>query len=475
MQEQDKIFSDLKKFGQEHLLAFYDELTCDEQENLLNQIKKINFNFIDQIIKEKVLKKEIADVPANFEPVEYLPAHPQTQEQIIFYKKAEEIGRKLLKEGRVAALTVAGGQGSRLGVNGPKGAVAVTPIKKKSLFQYFAESLIRAAEKFGHDIYWYIMTSEINDKDTKDFFHKHNFFGLNPELVKFFVQGTMPAFSFDGKILLKDKANIAFAPDGHGGTLRALKSSKCLEHMKENSIEHISYLQVDNPLVNIIHPLFIGLHSLKDADVSAKVIEKIDPFEKLGVFCKCKNRIHVIEYSALPDELAELRNENGRLKFNAGSPAIHIFKRTYIESLTENNEIALPWHRAEKKVPCINPDGTKYVPEEPNAVKLETFIFDVFPFAEKILLFESLLEDEFAPVKNKTGKDSIDEARLMLIKRDIRRLQDAGVQVPESKDGNPGAVIEISPLSFLDTEDVIQKYSINQKPFIKPGEEVYLR
>ena len=475
MQEQDEIFFYLKKFGQEHLLAFYDELPSAEQENLLSQIKKINFNFIDKIIQEKVLKKEVADVPADFEPVEYLPALPQNQEQIILYKKAEEIGRKLLKEGRVAALTVAGGQGSRLGLNGPKGAVEITPIKKKSLFQYFAESLIRAAEKYGHDIFWYIMTSEINDKDTKAFFYKHKFFGLNPELVKFFVQGTMPAFSFDGKILLKDKANIAFAPDGHGGTLRALKSSGCLEHMKENSIEHISYFQVDNPLVNIIHPLFIGLHSLNDADVSSKVIEKTDPYEKLGVFCKLKNQIHVIEYSALPNELAELRDENGCLKFNAGSPAIHLFKRTYIESLTKNSEISLPWHRAEKKVPCINYDGSDFIPDKLNAVKLETFIFDVFPFAEKIILFESLLEDEFAPVKNKTGKDSVYEARLMLIKRDTRRLQTAEVHVPELKDGKPGAVIELSPLSFLDTEDVIQKYSNDNKPCIKFGEEIYLQ
>ena len=475
MQEREEIFADLQKIGQEHLLAFYDELTYVEQENLLSQIKKIDLNFIDKIIQEKVLKKEVADVPAEFEPVDYLPALPQNKEQRILYKEAEEIGRNLLKEGRIAALTVAGGQGSRLGLNGPKGAVEITPIKKKSLFQYFAESLIRAAEKYGHDIFWYIMTSEINDNDTKYFFQKNNYFGLKPELVKFFVQGTMPAFSFDGKILLKDKANIAFAPDGHGGTLRALKSSACLEHMKENSIEHISYFQVDNPLVNIIHPLFIGLHSLNNADVSSKVLEKLEPYEKLGVFCKCKDKIHVIEYSVLPEELAELRDENGRLKFNAGSPAIHIFKRTYIESLTNGNEVSLPWHRAEKKVPCINSDGTEFIPEEPNAVKLETFIFDVFPFAEKIILFESLLEDEFAPVKNKTGKDSVDEARLMLIKRDIRRLQAAGIQVPESADGQPGAVIELSPLSFLDTEDVIQRYSNDNKPNIKLGEEIYLQ
>jgi UDP-N-acetylglucosamine/UDP-N-acetylgalactosamine diphosphorylase len=475
MQEKDQILLKLKKFGQEHLLAFYDELSVLEKNNLLDQIKKIDFDFISNIIPETVLKKETPAKFENIEQVSFLSAKPENDKQKLYYQKAKDTGAKLLHDGRVAALTVAGGQGSRLGFNGPKGSLAVTPVKKKSLFQYFAEFLIRAAEKFGHDIFWYIMTSEVNDYETRAFFSKHNFFGMKPGLVKFFVQGTMPAFSFNGKILLKDKANIAFSPDGHGGTLRALKSSGLLEHMKQNSIEHISYFQVDNPLVYLIDPLFIGLHSLNDADISSKVIKKIDPFEKLGLFCNYKNRIQVIEYSDLPHELATLKNSNGDLIFNAGSPAIHIFKRTFIESLISKGEISLPWHRAEKIVPFIDLNGDKIIPNNPNAVKLETFIFDLFPFTEKILLFEAIKADEFAPIKNKTGDDSLEMAEIMLIKRDLRRLKAAGFKVPEYSDSTTLPSIEISPLTFFDTEDIITKYSNNPKPCITYEEEFYLQ
>lgn len=447
------IFDKLKKYKQEHVLKFIDELNPTQRCQLLHQLEQIDFDDLDNLIKEYVKKQPDINIPKDLTPAPFFPIKPKDKAQEKLYARAKAKGEALLKEGKVAALTVAGGQGTRLGFDAPKGTYPITPIKNKSLFQYFAESLLRAGVKYDHKITWYIMTSQLNNESTQKFFEKNNYFGLDPENVIFFVQGTMPAIDYDGKLLLADKDSLALAPDGHGGTLLALRRSGCLDRMKHDKIKYISYFQVDNPLVSVVNPLFIGLHDLEESDMSAIMLAKTGPFEKLGNFCISEGKLMIIEYSDLPIELAEARNSDNSLKFIAGSPAIHVISREFVDGLTRHGRLELPWHRADKKIPFINDEGETVTPDIPNGVKLESFIFDALQLAEKTMLLEAAREEEFAPTKNKTGVDSVESCREMLIERDAKRLERVGVKVPRDENGKTAVKIEISPLAVIDDED----------------------
>ena len=450
----NKIKDKLTQAGQEHILTFIDELTPSQKEQLLLQIDQIDFTELNELIEKYVKNRPEIKIPNNISPAPYFPESPENQTQKQLYSDAEKRGKELLYAGKVAALTVAGGQGSRLGFDGPKGSYPITPVKDKTLFQYFAESLLRASKKFNSPIKWYIMTSAVNDQTTRDFFKSNNYFGLKESQVFFFTQGTMPAIDLHGKLLLSEKDSLALAPNGHGGTLLALFNSGALEDMKRNGIEYISYFQVDNPLVSVVSPLFIGLHDLQDSEISARTLIKTGPFEKLGNFCIVDNRLEIIEYSDMPQDLAVEKEESGKLRFRAGSPAIHVISREFVERLTMGGRLQLPWHRADKKVPYIDQDGKKRIPETVNAVKLETFIFDAIPMAKKTMILEAKRENEFAPVKNKTGIDSAETCKKMLIARDAQWLEKSGVTVPRKSDGSPDCIIELSPATFLDLEDV---------------------
>ncbi|QSH42445.1 UDPGP type 1 family protein [Lentisphaerota bacterium ZTH] len=462
--------------GQKQVLNFWNILDESEQEQLFRQLEELDFENLDSLIKEYVLQKPEMHIPEDLSPAPYYPLEPLDEKQQKLYQQAYATGEKLMRDGKVAALTVAGGQGTRLGFDGPKGTYPIAPISQKSLFQYFAESLRRASVKYGHDFTWYIMTSKLNNQPTQDFFEKNNYFGMAPENVIFFVQGTMPAFDYNGKLLLEEKHSLALAPDGHGGTLLALRRSGCLEKMKKDGVEYISYFQVDNPLVSIINPLFVGLHAKENAEMSALMLAKTGPFEKLGNFCVSKDRLMIIEYSDLPAEFAEQRNTDGSLKFIAGSPAIHVISRSFVEKLTAAGRLCLPWHRADKKIPYINSDGIKVTPEEPNGVKLESFIFDALPLASQTMILEADREEEFAPTKNKTGVDSVESCREMIIERDARRLERAGVKVPRRANGRPAVEIEISPLAVMDDEDCINYCRANGiTEIVDNGKPVYLK
>ena len=447
------IFDKLKEHKQQHVLKFIDELKPEQRSQLLHQIEQIDFDELDNLIKEYVKIQPEIKIPEDLAPAPFFPIKPKDGYQKRLYAKAIAKGESLLKAGKVAALTVAGGQGTRLGFDAPKGTYPITPVKNKSLFQYFAESLLRAGIKYDHKITWYIMTSQLNNEATQKFFEENNYFGLDAEDVIFFVQGTMPAIDYNGKLLLADKDSLALAPDGHGGTLLALRRSGCLDRMKHDKIEYISYFQVDNPLVSVVNPLFIGLHALEESDMSAIMLAKTGPFEKLGNFCISDNKLMIIEYSDLPDKLAEARNDDGSLKFIAGSPAIHVISREFVDELTKHGRLELPWHRADKKIKFINSQGEMISPEEPNGVKLESFIFDALQLAGKTIILEAAREEEFAPTKNKTGVDSVESCREMLIERDAGRLERVGVEVPRDENGKAAVKIEISPLAVIDDED----------------------
>jgi UDP-N-acetylglucosamine/UDP-N-acetylgalactosamine diphosphorylase len=461
----------LQAHGQEHLLKFHDELNPAQQETLLGQIQTLDFNLIDELIDSHVCNRPVVRPAGKIEPVNVLPYRPG-EELAAEYEKARRHGLELLSQGKVAAFVVAGGEGSRLGYEGPKGCLEVTPVTKKPLFQVFAEQILAASQRAGKNVPWYIMTSRTNDVATRAFFRQRDFFGLNPKDVMFFTQGAMPAFALDGKILLASKGELALSPNGHGGSLLAMRQSGALDDMKNRGVEFISYFQVDNPLVHAVDPLFVGLHSMKGAEMSAKCLPKRDPMEKLGNFCRVDGKTTVIEYSDMPEDLARSTTEDGRLRFSAGSIAIHVLSRAFVERLTSGGRCELPFHRADKKVAFVDADGNVVKPEKPNAVKLEMFVFDAMPMAQNPVILETRRSEEFSPVKNPSGEDSLVTSLHDQVRRAAAWLEAAGIKVPRDADGQVAAALEISPL-FADSAGAL-KEKVDPSLRISTGQTLYL-
>jgi UDP-N-acetylglucosamine/UDP-N-acetylgalactosamine diphosphorylase len=389
------------------------------------------------------------------------------------YTRARHAGEQAICAGRVAAFMVAGGQGTRLGFEGPKGTYRISPIRQAPLFQLFAESLLGVQRRYRCRPRWYIMTSRTNHAETIEFFAQHDFFGLSPDDLMFFPQHQMPAFLPDGRIALAEKHRVALSPDGHGGSLRALAESGALADMRRRGIDTISYFQVDNPLVRTIDPLFIGLHLLTDSEMSSKAVHKASDTERVGVFCLADGRLTVIEYSDLPGELARAKNPDGTRRFDAGSIAVHILNREFVERLTTPGAtIQLPWHRADKKVAVVDEQGQLVTPQSPNAVKLEMFVFDAIPLARNPLVLYTRREEEFSPVKNAAGDDSPATTRRNLIRRAARWLEACGVTVPRGPDGEPAQPIEISPALALDADDLRDR--LKAAPALSPGQPLLL-
>ena len=463
----------LKQYHQDTVAAQLEKLSGKAAEHLEKQLKEIDFAELDRLIREYVMKKPEMTIPADLSPAPFFRLTPENETQKNYYQKALAKGKELFAAGKVAMLVVAGGQGTRLGFDGPKGTYPIAPVTGKTLFQYFAEEIARVSEKYGHPIPWYIMTSELNDKATRSFFAANNNFGLSEKQIRFFTQGTMPAISYEGKLLLGAEDSLALSPNGHGGTLLALKKSGALDQMKQEGIEYISYFQVDNPLVPMADVLFLGLHCLEGSRISARMLPKTNPYEKLGNFCMSGGRMHIIEYSDMPAELAEQKNPDGTLSFLAGSPAIHVISRDFVEELTADGRLNLPWHRADKKVPYLNENGEMVKPDAPNAVKLESFIFDAMPLADKTMILEGCRAEHFAPTKNPTGVDSVDSCREMMCIRDARRLELGGIKIPRKADGTPDCLVEISPRLVCDDEDAAMRLNIKDYMAPKAGEKVY--
>jgi len=461
----------LKRHNQSHLLAFWDQLNPSERQNLLAQIRELDFSKIDGWVADYVKKPHFPAVCSGFAPVEPYNLNPDSPDQKGRYARARELGKELISAGKVAAFVVAGGQGTRLGFDGPKGNFPISPVKNKTLFQIFAETIAAVSKKYSAVCPWYIMTSPFNFAQTKEIFRSNGYYGLRENDVFIFQQGTLPNFDFDGKILLADRCNMACSPDGHGGSLKALYRSGALKNMKKRGVEFLSYWQIDNPLVNIFDPLFIGLHALDEAEMSSKALVKADPKERLGNFCLVDDKVTVIEYSDLLDELAEKRNADGSLFFRLGSIAIHIINRAFVERLN-TADFSLPLHRAVKKITHIDRNGKVIEPSEPNGIKLESFVFDALPLASKSIILETLRSEEFAPVKNATGIDSAETAKRMMVARAAGWFESAGVKVPKKPDGSIDCIIEVAPSFAICKDDV--KAKLNRIPQIKPNDSVYL-
>lgn len=319
----EESFEDVKKrleeHNQGHLLTFWGQLEGVRQHDLLEQISKLDFAKVDSWAADFVRNPSPLEMPSEFTPAEAYWAEPSGEAQRGKYAEAKKLGKELISGGKVAAFVVAGGQGTRLGFDGPKGNFPISPVKNKTLFQLFAETIAAVSKKYQAVCPWYIMTSPLNHEVTKQIFRSNDYYGLKESDVFIFQQGTLPNFDFEGRILLADKSKIACSPDGHGGSLKALYQSGAIEDMKRRGVEVISYFQVDNPLINIFDPLFIGLHAFDSSEMSSKALIKTGPMEKLGNFCLVDGKVTAIEYSDMPDELAEKRNEDGSLVFELGS------------------------------------------------------------------------------------------------------------------------------------------------------------
>jgi UDP-N-acetylglucosamine/UDP-N-acetylgalactosamine diphosphorylase len=450
----------LERHGQAHLARWWSELDGPSRAHLAAEIAAIDFDRVDRLIAELVLGKPVvAAAPDQVQPVD-VARLPQTDGERMVRLRTSGIGSDALASGEVGVILVAGGSGTRLGFEGPKGTFPIGPVSSASLFQIHAEKIVALGRRFGHIIPLYIMTSPENHTATVAFFDQHDHFGL--ERLRFFTQGQMPAFDqATGKILMAAKDHLALSPDGHGGTLSALAAPadgggpSCLDEMRELGVKTLFYFQVDNPLVRIAEPAFIGLHLEAAAEISFKVVERLSPDEKLGVVVSVDGRPQVIEYSDLPPELASRRGRDGALELWAGSIAVHILDRAFIERLS--TEHRLPYHRAVKKVSYVGEDGQIRRPDSPNAIKLEQFIFDALPLAERWTVVETDRAGEFEPLKNAVGPDSPATVHQRMSDQFGNWLEQAGATVPRRPDGSVPFGIEISPLFALDAAELKSK------------------
>lgn len=436
----------LNQFDQGHILQWWEELTADEQARLTEQLSLVDYAQLKALVGG-AMAEEAAESPADKArravPPSQIVRLPKTPEDRAEWQRAEDKGNELLAQGKVGAILVAGGQGTRLGFPHPKGMFPIGPVSGHSLFQILAEQLLARSKVAGVGIPYYIMTSDATHAETVDFFRQHDHFGLAAEDVHFFKQGNMPAVdAATGRLLLAGKSELCLSPNGHGGLLYALRDAGLIEDMKQRGIEHLHYHQVDNPTAKVCDPAFLGFHVLRNSDLSTKVVAKRSAEEKMGVLVEVDGRTQIIEYSDMPEDVTN-QMEKGQLRFWAGNTAMHAFRREFLEELLAD-DLSLPFHRAHKKVPYWDDTGQVVEPDQPNAWKFERFIFDALPKARTALVVEAHRAEEFNPVKNAEGHDSPAEVRDAM-RRIYRAWMDS---LPKNRPAY--GEVEISPLFALD-------------------------
>lgn len=419
---------------QEHVLAHWNALTPADRASLLTQIETLDFAVINSL--RTLLEAHEATAPAASPE----PGQATTLSDAERRAAAAE-GADAIQAGKVGVILVAGGQGTRLGFDGPKGTYAIAPLSGASLFEIHARKITALERRFGASIPFYVMTSEANDAPTRAFFAAHSHFGLSPERVLFFTQGMLPALFPDGRLVLEGPGKLFMGPDGHGGILQALHKKGMLDDMKRRGVDTLFYFQVDNPLVDIADPAFIGLHRGSRSQFSLKVCAKRDPAEGLGAITRNGSAgLRIVEYTELTQAQKEARTPGGDLLFKYGSVAIHAFSLDFLAATARSG---LPLHMAHKKVPYF--DGAPRSPDKPNAFKFEKFIFDALPLANPALALEFDRAEEFSPVKNAAGADSPDTTRRDMGRKFACWLESCGVTVPRLPAGDPAFPIEIDP------------------------------
>ena len=427
--------------GQSHLLRFWEELDAESRAGLLSDISAIDFDTVAKLHRTLVTHPAPeASATARIEP---LPGQNPAPHVSAEYRR---LGLAALAEGKCAAFLVAGGQGTRLGHDGPKGVFDIGLPSHKSLFQLQAERLLRIGTLCGKPVPWYIMTSRENHAATTGFFSQHAFFGLPENQIAFFPQAEFPLTDDTGKILLSDKGRIALGPNGNGGCFPALKASGALDDMRRRGVEWLFFYSVDNALVRVCDPEFLGFALKSGLPAASKAVPKVSPEERVGVFCRRDGKPSVIEYSEMPPEMCAARandSAEGVLLYGAANIAVHLFRRDFLE---QHTDAALPWHVAHKKIPHVDAEGALVSPASPNAWKFELFMFDLFPMAPDMAVLEVERAAEFAPVKNRSGEgvsDSPATARALIL--DLHRLWAQQAGLPESRLAEKE--VEVSPLT----------------------------
>ncbi len=448
--------------GQEHLLAFWNELDADSHELLAGQIREIDFDLIARVYRHRHDQsgiRELADrasSPPGIRIRRKAEGQPTAAE-------ARERGVQAIAAGELGVILVAGGQGTRLGFAHPKGMFPMGPVSERSLFQIFVEKILAVGQRYGVRVPLYLMTSPATHDETVEFFAENDRFGLAEDDLTIFCQGTMPAVdAATGKVLLAEKDRVAVSPDGHGGTLAALHRHGILDEFAQRGVRHLFYLQVDNPMVDVCDPEFVGYHLLGGSQMSTQVIAKQDPFDRVGNVVEVDGRLYVIEYSDLPDDVARRCDADDSLVIWAGSIAVHVMDVAFLRRMAGDAD-ALPFHVANKKVAFVDSAGESLKPDRPNAIKFERFIFDLIPSASGAIVIEIDATEGFAPLKNASGADSDtpETVRAAMVAQHSRWLHQAGAEVADGPD------VEICPLFALDAEELAKK--------ITPGTRVTKR
>ena len=389
----------LKQYDQEHVIDLLNKLDQEKRQELLEQINKIDFHQIMELYDNT--KKEIEIKENKIESISYLDKERLTKEQ---KNEFDMIVEEVIRNGQYAVVTMAGGQGTRLGHTGPKGTFKLDVYGKgKYLFEILIDNLKEANKKYNTEIPWYIMTSRENNKETVNFLEKNNYFGYNKEKVTIFTQNELPLIDTQGKLLVNKEFKIKEASDGNGGTYASLRSSGALANMKERGIKWVFIGSVDNALLKMVDTTLLGMAIDKGYEIASKSVVKANPKERVGVFCKMNNHPKVIEYTELPEKMAEEIDQNGELKYGESHIMCNLFTIDAIEKISKE---PLMYHSAFKKNSYIDENGKEVIPEEPNSYKFESFIFDAFEFFDDIAIMRGKREDDFAPVKNKEGADS---------------------------------------------------------------------
>ncbi len=449
----DQLTARLKPYGQEHLLRFWDELDAAGRERLAGEIIAIDLDQIGRLSRQSAATQDWAALSRRAEPPPAMRLTDRAGGGRFTPAAARRRGEEALAAGEIGVLLTAGGQGSRLGFDHPKGLYPIGPLSGASLLQIHLEKAQAVARRYGVAVPVYMMTSPVTHDEQAEFLAKNNRFGLPMDDLVIFCQGTMPAIdAATGRLLLAAKDALFLSPDGHGGTVAALAKSGAIQDMHRRGIRHLFYLQVDNPLVPIGDPEFIGYHLLAQSELTSMAVAKQSPRDKLGNFAAIDGRLQVIEYSDFPDDVAEKRAADGSLVFWAGSIAVHVFSVAFLERALALGD-ALPFHIAHKRVPHLDDAGRLVDPREPNALKFERFIFDLLPHAENAIVVEYPEADVFAPVKNAPGadRDTAEYVRRFMMDQHRHWLEAAGSRVAK------GVAVEISPLWALDADGVAER------------------
>jgi len=442
----EKILDLLEKHRQDLVLDHYRRLSPGKQDLFHRGFSGMDLELVFRLYERFARQGDSRPFPGALRPAPVIPI-PRAPEEIRRWEDACRTGESLLRGNQVAVLIVAGGQGTRLGFPGPKGSFPISPVKRKPLFQLFAESIRAFSARYRADLPLLIMTSRENHQETQDFFESQGFFGLKEGSVHFFSQGLLPTLTPEGQLILRDEVNLLANPDGHGGSLKALYESGLAARLKERGISEIFYCQVDNPLVKIADPAFIGYHRLEGADISTKVVRRQNLEEKVGIYGLVNGKPAIVEYSDFSPEEYRSLDESGNIRYWAGNIAIHMISLSFVERLNRQG-FALPYHRALKEVEGLKAEVGA---SKKKGWKFETFVFDAIPLAQKSCCVEVVREEEFSPVKNHTGIDSPETARRAMANLFRSWLAEAGAEIAAE------AQVEISPLFALDKEELIEK------------------